>query len=86
MISLDPAFFFFQPPTFRLPEVKQLLAAKDMLTTQCVRIAPRLKLIRTALIDRLAMVGLLDSTDVYDVGNKACFAFWFILNELWNRH
>lgn len=51
---------FSQQPTLHLPEVKQLLAAKETLTSQCVSTAPRLKLIQSALINWLAMLGPFD--------------------------
>lgn len=56
---------FSQQPTLRLPEVKQLLAAKETLTSQCVSIAPRLKLIQSALINWLAMPGPFDRSQKF---------------------
>lgn len=56
---------FSQQPTLRLPEVKQLLAAKEALTSQCVSVAPRLKLIQSALINWLAMLGPFDRSQKF---------------------
>lgn len=69
---------FLQRSAFHLPEVKQLLAAKEMLTSQCVNIAPRLKLIQSALINWFATVGLFNISKKFSRLTKQ-HLLWFWL-------